>query len=202
MAGNIQKVAMLTWIMGWLCAYSALTLLVGRQEGHPACKKLSGELLALLSVWSKVETCIWPSWCHCHSLSLASVKTRLVLLFWYRPTWAVPEKGLLNGCVFVSLVKLPLCMHTYDLSCGEFMPLKFNRWHAVVSGTWKYDEPEVENVTRGCSLSLTFSTEGSSYFHVPRMTVCHMFCRMTNYKNLELYKWLTVAKHEWISYAI
>jgi len=27
-----------------------LTLLVGRQEGHPACKKLSGEVLAWLSV--------------------------------------------------------------------------------------------------------------------------------------------------------
>jgi len=26
-----------------------LTLLVGRQEGHPACKKLSGEVLAWLS---------------------------------------------------------------------------------------------------------------------------------------------------------
>ena len=30
------------------CAFSALTLLVGRQEGHPACKKLSGEVLAWL----------------------------------------------------------------------------------------------------------------------------------------------------------
>jgi len=39
-------------------AFSALTLLVGRQEGHPACKKLSGEVLAWLSVWSKVQTCI------------------------------------------------------------------------------------------------------------------------------------------------
>ena len=27
-------------------------LLVGWQEGHPACKKLSGEVLAWLSVWS------------------------------------------------------------------------------------------------------------------------------------------------------
>jgi len=27
-------------------AFSALTLLVGRQEGHPACKKLSGGVLA------------------------------------------------------------------------------------------------------------------------------------------------------------
>jgi len=32
--------------------FSALTLLVGRQEGHPACKKLSGVVLAWLSVWS------------------------------------------------------------------------------------------------------------------------------------------------------
>ena len=33
-----------------LSAFSALTLLVGRQEGHPACKKLSGEALAWLSI--------------------------------------------------------------------------------------------------------------------------------------------------------
>jgi len=31
---------------------SALTVLVGWQEGHPACKKLSGGVLAWLSVWS------------------------------------------------------------------------------------------------------------------------------------------------------
>ena len=46
-----------------------------------------------------MQTCIWPSWCHCHSLSLASVKSRLVLPFWYRLTRVVPEKGPLNGCV-------------------------------------------------------------------------------------------------------
>jgi len=38
-----------------LCAFSALTLLVGRQEGHPACKKLSGGVLAWLFVWSEVH---------------------------------------------------------------------------------------------------------------------------------------------------
>ena len=41
--------------------FSALTLLVGRQEGHPACKKLSSGVLVWLSVWSEVQTCIWPS---------------------------------------------------------------------------------------------------------------------------------------------
>ena len=86
--------------------FSALTLLVGRQEGHPACKKLSGGMLAWLSVWSEVQTCIWPSWCHCHSLSLASVKSRLVLPFWYRLTQVVTEKGQLNGCVCMCVLKI------------------------------------------------------------------------------------------------
>jgi len=44
-----------------VCAFSALTLLVGQQEGHLACKKLSDGVLAWLSVWSKVQTCTWPS---------------------------------------------------------------------------------------------------------------------------------------------
>jgi len=39
-------------------AFIALTLLVGQQEGHPACKKLSGGVLTLLSAWSEVQTCI------------------------------------------------------------------------------------------------------------------------------------------------
>jgi len=39
-------------------AFSALTLLAGRQKGHPADKKLSGGVLAWLSVWSVVQTCI------------------------------------------------------------------------------------------------------------------------------------------------
>ena len=75
------------------------TLLVGRREQHPACKKLSGEVLAWFSVWSEVQTCIWTSWCHCHSLSLASVKSRLVSSFWYRLTWIDQVKGPLNVCV-------------------------------------------------------------------------------------------------------
>ena len=86
-----------------ISAFCALTALVGRQEGHPACKNLSGGVLAWLSVWSEVQTCIWPSWCHCHSLSLASVKSRLVLPFWYQPTRVVPDKAPLNVCVCVSL---------------------------------------------------------------------------------------------------
>jgi len=92
------------------CAFSALTLLVGQQEGHPACKKLSGGMLAWLSVWSEVQTCVRPSWCHCHSLSFASVKSRLVLPVWYR---VVPEKGPLNGCMLLYFQSyLFICLFT------------------------------------------------------------------------------------------
>jgi len=41
------------------CAFSALMLLVGWQEGHPACKILSGGMLAWLSVWGVI--CICPA---------------------------------------------------------------------------------------------------------------------------------------------
>ena len=75
-------------------------MLVWRQEGHPACKKLSGEVLAWLVICLESGADLhMPSWCHCHSLSLAPVKSRLVLPIWYRLTRVVPDKGPLNGCV-------------------------------------------------------------------------------------------------------
>ena len=49
-----------------LGAFSALMLLGGKKGIRPV-KKLSGGVLAWLSVWSEVQTCIRPSWCHWHS---------------------------------------------------------------------------------------------------------------------------------------
>ena len=86
-----------------LFAFSALTLLVGRQEGHPACKKLSDGVLVWLSVCSEVQTCIWPSWCHCHSLSLALVKIQIGFTFLVPAHPGSPGKGPLKGCVCVTL---------------------------------------------------------------------------------------------------
>ena len=87
----------------WLVV-SALTLLVGWQEGHPACKKnwvvrcwhgcLSGTRCRL-ACGPADATAI-----HC-SLSLAVVKSRLVLPFWYRLTQVVLDKEPLIGCVCV-----------------------------------------------------------------------------------------------------
>ena len=108
-------------------------LLVGRQERHPACKKLSGGLLAWLTFWSEMQTCIWPSWCHCHSLSLASVKSRLVLPFWYQLTRVVPEKGPLNVCVCSVSVFFSGCfLQNYSISCKWiFAGLWFGRFLAL-----------------------------------------------------------------------
>ena len=66
----------------------------------------------------RVQTCIWPSWCHCHWLSLASVKSRLVLPFWYRLTRVVLYKGPLNGCVcvcaYIHCLLVIICFSIYS----------------------------------------------------------------------------------------
>jgi len=60
-ANGDYHIQILEKMLGLSFAFSALTLLVGRQEGHPDCEKLSGGVLAWLSVWSEVQSCIWPS---------------------------------------------------------------------------------------------------------------------------------------------
>jgi len=64
-------------------AFSALTLLAGRQEGHPACKETewwdAGVVICLEQGADLHLAQLMP-------LSLASVKSRLVLPFWYRLT--------------------------------------------------------------------------------------------------------------------
>jgi len=57
---NISREQFVHKLDGFVCtglkgiSFSALMLLAGRQEGHPACKKLSSGVLAWLSVWSEV----------------------------------------------------------------------------------------------------------------------------------------------------
>ena len=73
--------------------------MVGRQEGHQACKK------RVVGCW---HGCLEQG-ADLHMAQLmplpltvsCSVKSRLILPFWYRLTRVVPEKGPLNGCVCV-----------------------------------------------------------------------------------------------------
>jgi len=56
---QLQVFYLFTYLLIIEHAFSALTLLVGQQEGHPACKtEWWGAVLAWLSVWSEVQTCI------------------------------------------------------------------------------------------------------------------------------------------------
>jgi len=114
-----------------LVAFSALTLLVGRQKWHPACKKLSGGVLALLSVRSEMQTCIWPSWCHCHSLSLASVKSRLVTFTFLVPAdpGSPEQRAGKRVCVHFSSVKIRSHFMLLELVYWQlWMPKTIYRW--------------------------------------------------------------------------
>jgi len=82
-------------------AFIALTLLVGRQKGHPACKKLewwgTGMVICLErgADLHMAQLTPLPLTVSCFS------KIQIGFTFLYRLTRVVPDKGLLNGCVCV-----------------------------------------------------------------------------------------------------
>jgi len=129
----------------WCDAFSVLTLLVGRQEDHPAHKKLSDVVLAWLSVWSVVQMiCIWSSWCHCQHIISCFSKIQNGLPFWCQLTQVVLEKRPLNVCVpvawcwcgyltgarfaYAQLMPLPL-----TISCCSKSRLVLHSWYQL---TW------------------------------------------------------------------
>ena len=82
-------------------------LLVGRQEGHPACKKLSGGVLAWLSIWRERGAELHMAQLMPLPLTVSCFrKIQIGLPFWYRLTRVVLEKGPLNGCVCVCVCEI------------------------------------------------------------------------------------------------
>ena len=123
-------------IQAFSIAFSALTLLVGQQEGHPACKKnwvvgcwhgyLSG-VRCRLAYGADDATA---------TLSLASVKSRLVFLV-PADAGSPGQRGVKWVCVssifkdFSSMLwTLPRIMHTSITSqkCRYSMQVKFSWW--------------------------------------------------------------------------
>jgi len=83
-------------------AFSALTLLVGQQEGHPACKNEwygAGVVICLEqgADLHMAQLMPLPLTVSCFS----KIQIGFTPHFWYRLTWVVPEKGPINGCVCV-----------------------------------------------------------------------------------------------------
>jgi len=127
-------ITLVYWVSAiWNIAFSALTLLVGRQEGHPACKKLewwgAGVVICLerdadlhmaqrmplpltVSCFSKIQIGFFP--------------------FWYRPTQVVQEKGPLNGCVCVLYeIDQSRCGHRWQLPWSNCLCVSWQRLQSV-----------------------------------------------------------------------
>ena len=109
---------LIRFLISALCIFFAclyyvipLMLLVGRHEGHLACKKLSGGVLAWLSVWSEVQIRTsymaqlmpLPLTVSCFS------KIQTGFTFLVPATRVVLEKVQLNGCACVC-VTFCLCL--------------------------------------------------------------------------------------------
>jgi len=104
----------------WLPSVLWLCWLGGRKGIRPV-KKLSGEVLAWLSVCSEVQTCIWPSWCHCHScFSRIQISSAFLVLAYS----GSPGKGPLNTCA---------SGQNGDEGCQNSCQLvqKFDNWNAM-----------------------------------------------------------------------
>jgi len=73
---------------------------------------MHGGVLARLSVWSEVQTWIWPLMPLTLTVSCFS-KSRLVLPFWYRPfVQVVPDKKAIKWvcvCVCVCVARIENC---------------------------------------------------------------------------------------------
>jgi len=115
-----------------LIAFSALMLLVGRQEGHPACKNwavgcwrgyLSGSRCRL--AYGLADTTA--------THSLVSLKSRLVLSFWYPLTRVVLDKAGVCVCVCWQNCCLLTCF-AFGLNSGVLCssaPLKLWPYGAI-----------------------------------------------------------------------
>jgi len=99
-----------------LFAVSALMLLVGREEGHPACKKLEWWGTGMVICLERDADLHMAQLMPLPFTVSCSVKSRLVLPFWYRLTRVVLEKGPLNGCVCVCV-----CLRrSYDFASESY----------------------------------------------------------------------------------
>jgi len=94
-----------------MCAFSALALLVGRQEGHPACKKLrlSGGVLAWYMSGARCRFAYGLADATASHCLLLQYNPDWFLRFWYRLTRLVSNKWPLNGCVCVCVFR-SVCM--------------------------------------------------------------------------------------------
>ena len=126
---------------------------LGGRKGIRPVKKLYGEVLVWLSVWSEVQTWIWPSWCHCHLLFLASVKSRLVFTFLVLAHPGSPGKRAVKW-VFV---------------CVESSFTRKLHYSLVILFGWLC-------LIRWCASAKTKDADNVYFFCQTRSLLCHVAC--------------------------
>ena len=88
-------------------------------------------MLVWLSAWSKVQTCIWPSWCHCHSLTVScfsKIQTGFTCLV--PAHLGSPGKRAIKRCVRVC-VGYPIKWYPFTevwLHSCNYVLINFNRF--------------------------------------------------------------------------
>ena len=111
--------------------FNALTLLVGRQEGHQACKELDVGLLVVM---------IWLELCATYSSSSPVVTTTYIILCFnkHRLTQVHLENGRLKWKER-GLVHRPWHMPTQDLWNGdEHFPIGVRLWESLWIRQWTW----------------------------------------------------------------
>jgi len=109
------------WCRSGVCIHSLFCvtafsdLLIGHQEEHLACKKLTDEVLALLSV--SANDLHMLHWCHCRLIH----HNRFTALFPGPPGWAGARIELLN---FIVQGKTNRCRHTDHPAGCHSIPTK------------------------------------------------------------------------------
>ena len=145
-----------------LCPFSVPSVLwrcwLGGRKGIRPVKKLSG---GVPSVWSEVQTCIWPSWYHCHSLSLASVKSRLVFTFLVPAYPGSPRKRAVKRVCVCVCPSVHAWVHTYVRLCSGRGILRLE----LICFLYSKREPLVllEPVFTGCELLCHPTSSGKTF---------------------------------------
>jgi len=101
--------------------------------------------------------------------ALASVKSRLVLPFWYRLTQVVLDKGPLNGCVCVCV-----CVHLFHFilfqTCGLIFELHVTQFYLfhTNNNSHRHDFLKFAELLSAHLAALSFQVESAQRPFVPR----------------------------------
>jgi len=148
---------------------------LGGRKGIQPVKTERWEMLVWLSVWSEVQIWAWsrPSWCHCHSMFLASAKSTLALPFWYWLTQVIPNK-------IQTATKWLCCVCYYN----------YNRFTAlwILSGTTRVSRYQKGTKTNLDFLSVCVTTE-KPRFCQPMDSPCFWKAQECYFLHHSIYEW-------------